>query len=74
MKAAKLSFDLSDRLEIVELLRLLAAQSGKSQKHILIEALEAYFSHQFESRMLLRAAEKSFADWDNPEDDVYNKL
>ena len=74
MKAAKVSFDFSDRPKVVELLRVYASQSGKSQKAILLEALEAYFSEKMETHLLLRAAERTFAEWDNPDDEVYNSL
>ena len=56
MKTPKVSFDFSDRPKVVELLRAYASQSGKSQKAILIEALEAYFSEKLETRMLWKAA------------------
>lgn len=74
MKTAKLSFDLSDHPEMIEMLRFQAATTQKSQKAILIQALEAYFSHQLESRLILSAAEKIFSEWDNKEDEVYNSF
>lgn len=74
MKTAKLSFDLSDHPEMIEMLRFQAATTQKSQKAILIQALEAYFSHQLESRLILSAAEKVFSEWDSKEDEVYNSF
>ena len=74
MKSTKFSFDFADAPEIVTALRSEAVRSGKSQKALVIEALEAYFSHRFENRFLLRAAEQTFQEWDNPDDAVYDKL
>lgn len=74
MKTLKVSFDFTDHPKILELLRTYAATSGKSQKAILIEALEGYFSEKLETRLLWAAAEKTFAEWDNEDDEVYNSL
>ncbi len=74
MKSYKMSFDFSDTPELVALLRTYAVESGKSQKTILVTALEAYFSSQLENRMLLKAAEKSFQEWENEDDEIYNDL
>lgn len=74
MNSAKLSFDFSDHPEVVEMLRFQAAATHKSQKAILIQALEAYFSHQLESRLILSAAEKVFSEWNSKEDEIYNSL
>lgn len=74
MKTAKLSFDLSDHPEVLEMLRLQSASTRKSQKAILVQALEAYFSHQLESRLVLSAAEKVFSEWNSEEDEIYNSL
>ena len=74
MKALKLSFDLSDYPKLVELLRVEGARSGKGQKGILVEALEGYFSNHVETRWLLSAADKAFAEWDNTADSVYDDL
>jgi len=45
-----------------------------TQKQVVIHALEAYFAHQQENGALLDAANRTFAEWDNPEDAVYDKL
>ncbi len=74
MQSGKLSFDLSDRPKLVELLRGFASQTGRTQKDVVAEALEAYFSHHAESALILRLAASSFAEWDNAEDEVYNRL
>ena len=72
MKSSKVSFDFSDNPKVLELLRAYATTSGKSQKAVLIEALEAYFSEKEETRLL--STEKAFAEWENPDDEVYNAL
>ena len=74
MKSAKVSFDFSDHPKILDLLRTYATVSGKSQKAVLIEALESYFSEKMETRLLWTAAEKAFSEWDNPDDEAYNSL
>ena len=74
MKAAKLSLDLSDQPKLLELLRMFAAQTGRSQKAVVVEALEGYFADRQETRMLLLAADRTFAEWDNPDDAVYDTL
>jgi hypothetical protein len=74
MKPVRVSFDFSDNPKLIEMLRLHALQEGTSQKAILVQALEAYFSHKQESAFILKAAEKVFQDWDNVEDSVYDTL
>ena len=74
MKSLKLSFDFSDHAELVESLRLLAAQEKTSQKAIVIEALQAFFGDKLESDLILRAASQSFSEWENEEDRVYDTL
>lgn len=74
MKTLKLSFDLSDNPQVIELLRLRAAQKGISQKAILIEALQAYFAQDQENEFIKSAADKVFAEWNNPDDEVYDTL
>jgi hypothetical protein len=74
MQSAKISFDFSDNPQLVSLLRVQASRTGVSQKQIVAQALEAYFSHQAESALLLDAASRAFAEWDNPDDEIYNDL
>jgi hypothetical protein len=74
MKALKLSFDLSDEPQLVEWLRIRSAKSGKSQKSILVEALKRYLSDAQEDQFILSAADKSFAEWSNPEDDIFDPI
>lgn len=74
MKSLKLSFDLTDEPQLVELLRMHAAKEGRSLKAVLVEALKSFFSHKQESALILKAAEKAFSEWDNEEDGVYDTL
>ena len=73
-KSFKVTFDFSDASELVELLKAYSLRHRQTQKEVVIRALEAFFADKQENRLLLRAAEKSFAEWDNPEDEVYNDL
>jgi hypothetical protein len=74
MKAAKLSLDFTDRPEIIQTLRRLSVHSGESQKTIVIRALEAYFAQKMENQFLMTAAESTFAEWNNDDDDTYNSF
>ena len=74
MKTVKMSFDFTDQPDVAEMLRLYAARKGRTQKAIVVDALKAYFADQLESTLLLRAAELTFAEWDNQEDQVYDTL
>lgn len=74
MKTLKVSFDFSDRPELINLLRMQAARSKRSQKAILQEALEAYFSNIQEDIFLSSAANSVFEEWNNDEDKVYDTL
>ena len=74
MKTVKLSFDFTDKPQFADMLRLEAARAGKTQKAILVEALEAYFANRLEDEILLSSANLTFADWNNPDDSVYDAL
>lgn len=74
MKSNKLSFDLSDYPDLVELLRLESSRKRIPQKGILVEALQAYFGNRLENLLISRVAEEAFKDWDNKEDEIYNEL
>ncbi len=69
----RLTIDLKDP-QITRLLRMEAAERGDSIRDIIVEALTSYFSHKRENKALLKLAEKSFAEWDNPKDSDYDKL
>lgn len=74
MKALKLSLDLTDQVELVELLRMEAARGRKSQKAIVVEALKAYFAEKLESALAYTAADRVFAEWHNEDDAVYDNI
>ena len=74
MKSAKVSWDFSDRPDVIDRLRLEAARQGTTQKAIVTLALESYLSHRLENERLLHAAGPAFAEWDNEEDRVYDDL
>ena len=74
MKTVKMSFDFTDQPELTEMLRLYAARTGRTQKAILVDALRAYFADQAKSALLFRAADLTFAEWDNEDDRVYDSL
>ena len=74
MKSLKLSFDFRDRPQLVEMLRVQAMREGTTQKAVVMHALEAYFAHTLESTFLLKAAEQSFQEWDNEDDQVYDSF
>ena len=56
-----LTLDMADRPQLLEMLRLAAVTERTTQKQIVIEALEAHFSHKQENRVLLDAATLMFA-------------
>jgi len=70
----QLTFDFRDEPQLLDTLRLLAAKRNSTQKAILAEALRAYFAQRQEELALVMAADKSFAEWDNEEDRVYDAL
>jgi hypothetical protein len=74
MKSSKLCLDFSDAPKVVEHLRILSARRRTTQKAIVAEALQQYFARDQENEFIRRAADRSFAEWDNPEDAVYDKL
>lgn len=68
----KLTFDFTEKPELVELLKTYCLKKRQSQKEVVIKALEAFFADKLENRLLMKAAERSFSEWDNPEDEIYN--
>lgn len=74
MKSLKLSFDFRDRPQLVERLRTQALREGTTQKAIVMHALDAYFAHTLETTFILKATERSFQEWDNEDDQVYDSF
>ena len=70
----QVTFDFRDQPQLLDMLRMVAAKRRTSQKAVLTEALTAYFSQRQEEMALLTAADRSFAEWDNEEDRVYDTL
>ena len=73
MKAEK-SVDFRDRPELIEMLRTQAAWEGRTQKAIVVQALESYFAHRQESLFVPKIAEQSFQEWENEDNQVYDSL
>ena len=71
--STRLTLDLGDP-QLAQLLRVEAARERTTMKDIVVRALEAYFSERRENGALLKLAEAAFAEWDNPEDAVYDEL
>lgn len=60
--------------QLMTMLKLQVAQEGKALREVVVEALEHYLSHKRENQALLKLAESSFAEWDNPKDSEYDHL
>jgi hypothetical protein len=66
------TFDLSDRRDIADSLRLLAAREHTTQKALFVEAMEAFLAQRQENAVLLDAAKRTFIEWESEEDKVYD--
>ena len=73
MLQTRITIDLGQP-QLLTLLRLESAQTGKAIKEIMVEALQGYFSSKKENKTLLKLAETAFAEWDNPHDAAYDQL
>jgi hypothetical protein len=70
----QVTFDFRDHPRLLDVLKNMAARQKKTQKAIVVEALTSYFSQKQENLALLLAAEKTFGEWDNEDDQVYETL
>jgi hypothetical protein len=70
----QVTFDFRDHPRLLEVLKIHAVKERTTQKAIVVEALTAYLSQKQENLALLLAADKSFADWDNEDDQIYDTL
>jgi hypothetical protein len=70
----QVTFDFGDHPRLLDALRITAARDKTTQKAIVVDALTAYFSQRQENLALLLAADEAFAEWDNEEDQVYDRL
>ena len=59
---------------MLDVLKMMAAREGTTQKAIVVDALTAYFARTQENLAVLVAADKAFAEWDNEDDRVYDSL
>jgi hypothetical protein len=73
MSKTRISTDLGNP-QILRMLKTEAQLKDCTVKEVLITALEAYFSHQLETRALQKASETVFEGWNNPKDSDYDKL
>ena len=69
-----LTIDLSDRPDLADGLRVLAAHENTTQKALVREALEALLARRQENAALLDAARAVFTEWESEEDKVYDSL
>lgn len=69
----RLTIDLQNT-QLLTMLKLYSAQEHLTLRQVVVEALEQYLSHKRENQVLLKLAENSFAEWDNPKDSEYDKL
>jgi hypothetical protein len=67
----RITVDLRDP-QLLKLLRLEAAQEGKTIREIVAVALEGYFSAKRENHAVMKLAEQAFSEWDNPKDSEYD--
>lgn len=69
----RITADLKD-VRLIQLIKMEATKKGCTQADVLIHSLEAYFTEQLENKLVLKASEKAFADWDNEKDAEYDRL
>ena len=69
----RITVDLRDP-QLVKLLRLEAAQEGKTLREVIVAALESYFSAKRENQAVMKLAERVFSEWDNPKDSEYDRV
>lgn len=60
--------------QLPRMLRVEAAQEGKSIREIVAPALDLYFSSRRENQAVMKIAEEVFSEWDNPKDSEYDRL
>ena len=69
----RLSVDLRDPV-LARLVRLEAHDTDSTVREVCVRALETYLAHKLETRALLKAAEGSFQEWNDPRDADYDAL
>jgi len=73
MLATRITVDLENP-NLVKLLSLEAQSQGITKRKVIIQALENYFAEKMENKALMKMAEATFLEWDNPLDRDYDKL
>lgn len=71
--STRLSTDLENPIWI-KLLKLEASETNTSMKEVLIKALESYFAHKIETKMLQKTSEDIFTEWHDEKDSAYDNL
>lgn len=69
----RITVDLQDP-QLFKMLKLEAAVERKPIREIIVQALRGFFSNKKENQAMLKLAEKTFEEWDNPKDADYDKL
>ncbi len=69
----RLTIDLQNP-QLLMMLKLQGAQENKALREVVVEALEHYFSYKRENQAMLKLAEPTFEEWDNPKDSEYDRL
>ena len=70
---ARLSTDLGNPL-LLKLLKNEAHEKDTTIREVLITALESYFAHRLENKVMQNASESVFEEWNDPKDSDYDKL
>jgi hypothetical protein len=70
----QVTFDFGDHPRLLDVLKMMAERERTTQNAIVIDALTAYFSQKQDDLALLMAADKTFGERDNEDDQVYDAL
>ncbi len=72
-KNTRITADLKD-IKLIHLIKIEASEKGCTQAEVLIHSLEAYFADKLETKILAKASEMAFDEWENSKDSDYDKL
>ncbi|MBI2345361.1 MAG: hypothetical protein HYV03_00405 [Deltaproteobacteria bacterium] len=70
---SRISTDLGNPIWL-KLLKNEAMETDLPVKEVLVRALEYYFAHRLETKVLLKASEAVFDEWQDPRDSEYDRL
>lgn len=73
MKQTRITIDLQDP-ELLKMLKLEAAVERRPMREIVRKAIQGFFTNKKEHQALMKAAEASFLEWDNPRDADYDRF